>query len=251
MAKKKAKKSTKTGKKKVVKKKRPIKKVKKKTASRPKKTKKATKKKAVKKTTKKTPKKTKPTPKALSHSELKKLKVKAHPIEVALKLIIILSLLGTGVAGYLVYLHYQPEASTICNINEKLNCDVVNKSVYSKFLGIPNSMIGIAGYLFFIIVSIVFLKGYDLSKIHKRLKAKHLNLAVILAAGLGWIFSLYLLYIEKFVLHAYCIFCLASLAIITVIFLVSIASYTQCLRCRNIIKRIHLKSRGKVCRYCQ
>ncbi|HII71634.1 TPA: vitamin K epoxide reductase family protein [Candidatus Woesearchaeota archaeon] len=188
--------------------------------------------------------------KSYTHKDIMKWKPKAHPIERILKGIIILSVLGLVIAGYLIYLHYKPEASTICTFGEKLNCDVVNKSVYSKFLGIPNAIIGALGYIYFILVSVLILKGYDLSKIHPRLRAKHLNFLVILFAIIGWVFSMYLLYIETYVLFAYCVFCLASLAVISIIMVLSIFSYSHCFRCRKVMSRIHYKASGKMCRYC-
>ena len=245
--------SRKQTKKKPVKRKKAVRKTKKKT---PKKTKnKATKKKVVKKKPPKVSKKPskKPAqkePRFITHADVKKMKLWCHPVERMLKAIIVLSFIGLIIASYLIFLHYKPAASTICTFGERLNCDVVNKSDYSKFLGVPNAIIGALGYIYFIIISIIALKGYDTTKINKRLKPKHLNLLVILFACFGWLFSMYLLYIEKFVIHAYCIFCLASLGIITIIFIISIFSYRRCMKCRNILHKVQMKARGKMCRYC-
>ncbi len=190
------------------------------------------------------------TPKLLATTNIKRLKVRPHPVEVMLKLIIALSILGIVVSGYLIYLHYKPEASEICTFNAKFNCDVVNKSDYATFMGIPNAIIGSLGYLYFLIMSVILLKGYNLRKMNKKLRPKHLNFLMMIFAGIGWLFSMYLLYIEKFVLYAYCIFCLASLAIITLIFLISIFSYRQCMKCKNVLHKIQMKARGNMCRYC-
>ncbi len=182
---------------------------------------------------------------------LKDIRLRRHPVEVSLKIIIALSFLGLIVASYLIYMHYKPEAATICTFGEKLNCDVVNKSAYAKFMGIPNAIIGALGYLYFIIVSLITLKGYDLSKVAKRIRPKHLNFLVMLFAVFGWLFSMYLLYVEIFILHAFCIFCLTSLGIITIIMMTAMYSYRQCMKCRDIMHRIHLKACGKMCRYCE
>jgi len=188
--------------------------------------------------------------KTLSKKEIKKLHPKRHPIESMYIALIILSLLGLFVVVYLIYLHYKPEAASICTINNKLDCDVVNKSVYARFLGIPNSIIGALGYLYFIISSFVILKGFNLSKVHYKLRTRHLVILTFIFALIGEGFSLYLLYIEAFVLHTYCIFCLSSLVIMTAIFILSMIILTYCNRCKDIMRRIHYKARGQMCRYC-
>ena len=212
------------------------------------------KKKAKKTVKKKTTKSSTPSPKVtsqpLTHKEVKKMRARSHPIETILRLIIFFSIIGLIIAGYLMYMHFKPEASSICTFEGKLNCDTVNKSVYSKFLGIPNAIIGAVGYLYFIVWSILMLKGFDLTKTHSKLRAKHLNFLMILFAIIGFGFSLYLLYVETFILYAYCIFCLASLGIITIILILSIMSWSHCMRCRHVMNRIHYKAKGKMCRYC-
>ena len=184
--------------------------------------------------------------KAESEKEVKR---KLRPVETLTKVIIFLAIIGIFVSLYLVYLHYTPSGSSFCNINEKFNCDVVNKSVYSEFLGIPVAIIGFMGYLSFIVIGVAFLAGYDWSIIHPKLRPKHLNWLLLAFGVTGFIFSLYLAYIEEFVLHTWCIMCIVSLILITTILILSIISYSNCMRCKHQLHKLGMKT-GKVCRYC-
>ena len=174
---------------------------------------------------------------------------KLHPVETLTRVIIFLAIVGSLVASYLIYLHYSPSDSSFCNINEQLNCDVVNKSPYSEFLGVPVAIIGLAGYLAFIVIGTCFLTGYDWSKIHNKLRPKHLNWLLMVFAIIGIAFSLYLAYIEEFVLHTWCIMCIASLLIITSLLVLTIINYKYCTKCRNMLVKAGMKS-VKSCRYC-
>jgi uncharacterized membrane protein len=78
----------------------------------------------------------------------------------------------------------------------------VNRSEYSTAAGVPVALMGIVGYALIFAFATVY-----------REKAETPLLLVIASlAGLG--FSLYLTYIEKFVLHTWCILCLSSLCLI-------------------------------------
>jgi len=187
--------------------------------------------------------------KAKDSAEIETFKKKLHPVETITKIIIFLAIIGAFVALYLIYLHFRNGGSSFCNINERFNCDVVNRSSYSVFLGIPVAIIGFLGYLAFIVIGIAFLTGYDWSKLHKELRPKHLNWLMFAFAALGVAFSLYLAYIEEFVLHTWCIMCIASLVIITSILILSIISYTYCRRCKDQLHKVGMKA-GKACRFC-
>lgn len=126
--------------------------------------------------------------------------------------LIILSTLGALVSSYLVYQHYKPLGDAICNINNYVNCDIVNKSEYAEILGIPVAALGLAAYVVIFFVSLTLLRGW--------FKHAAISLAVFTAGGL--VFSLYLTIVEFFVLHAVCLFCLASQAIILALFIISL-----------------------------
>lgn len=94
------------------------------------------------------------------------------------------------------------------------DCSTVNASRYSEVYGIPVSTVGIAGYF-----AILLLHWYE-----KRDKFFEKN-GLLLIFGLaltGFIFTVYLIYVEFAILRAYCPFCLTSQAAMTVIFGISI-----------------------------
>jgi uncharacterized membrane protein len=97
--------------------------------------------------------------------------------------------------------HYDVVSSGFCTFSATFNCDVVNKSAYAEILGIPVAALGLAAYLLF---------GFALLWLWHHPNDRLLTFALALAVG-GLTFSLYLTYIEAFVLYTWCIVCLTSL----------------------------------------
>ncbi|HSY66089.1 MAG TPA: vitamin K epoxide reductase family protein [Terriglobales bacterium] len=121
------------------------------------------------------------------------------------QLIAVLALAGIVVSSVSLQHHYGTSQTNYCDFGASFNCDIVNRSVYSTVLGVPDALIGILGYGLLLLIATFY-----------RTKAE--GPSVLLAAstaGLG--FALYLTYIEKFVLATWCILCLSSLALIILI----------------------------------
>jgi uncharacterized membrane protein len=115
-------------------------------------------------------------------------------------LVSILAVGGVLVSAISLQHHYSTSNSSFCNLSETLNCDVVNRSVYSKIAGVPVALVGIVGYL--------ALFGIALFSRGQREK-------LLLAASLiGLVFALRLTYIEGWVLGVWCVLCLTSLELI-------------------------------------
>jgi len=127
--------------------------------------------------------------------------------------LIIISILGVLVSVYALSLHNKDVGETFCNINETFNCDVVNKGEYSEVAGIPVAIMGIIGY-------VVLIAGALLAMNHTKIWEY-----VMMAAGLGLVFALYLTYLEAFVINAWCIVCLASQLLILLAFILSIIQF--------------------------
>jgi uncharacterized membrane protein len=124
-------------------------------------------------------------------------------------LIALLAVAGIAVSSVSLYHHYGTSKTTYCDFAESFNCDIVNRSTYSTFLGIPDALIGILGYAALLALATVY-----------RTKIETPIIVLIASvAGLG--FALYLTYIEAFVLATWCILCLSSLS---VIFLIAVLS---------------------------
>lgn len=114
-------------------------------------------------------------------------------------------------SGYLYYLELNKiEDSTICNFNERFNCDEVANSSYAQTFGISNSLLGI-------ILSVLVLTFVNLnSKKQSKKLFEYTLLGLILASA----FSIYFLVLQFFVIKTICPFCLViDLAILISLFL--------------------------------
>jgi uncharacterized membrane protein len=121
------------------------------------------------------------------------------------QLIAILSLAGMVVSSVSLYHHYGTSQTNYCDFGASFNCDIVNRSIYSTVLGIPDALIGIVGYGVLLAVATLY-----------RTKTET-PLMLLIASTAGLSFALYLTYIEKFVLATWCILCLSSLTLIILI----------------------------------
>lgn len=120
---------------------------------------------------------------------------------------IILMIVGFGVAGYLSYVEVF-EASAVCG--PVGDCNAVQTSPYAKFMGIPVGVIGLLGYLGMFI-------AWLLSRTNRSEIREYAALALFGMSFLGTIFSLYLTYLEPFVIRAVCAWCLTSAVVITLV----------------------------------
>ncbi len=126
-------------------------------------------------------------------------------------LLALLALLGAAIMAYLTTVHFKPEGSSFCDLGEGLSCDIVNKSQYAKFLGIPVSVLGL---LYFVGVFGAIIWDYTRSTLRK--------VIYISIAFLGP--SLYLTAIEIFSLENICLFCEGSKIVILAIIVTSIVA---------------------------
>lgn len=89
-------------------------------------------------------------------------------------------------------------------------CSVVNNSVYSEVYGVPVAIVGALGYAAILAVSLLSGRWSFL-----RRNAALLNFGLCLT---GFLFTVYLIYVEIALIHAICPFCLASQVIMTLLF---------------------------------
>ncbi len=116
----------------------------------------------------------------------------------------VLAVCGIVISSVSLQHHYAKSKTAYCDIAENFSCDIVNRSAYSKILGIPVALIGMLGY--------AALAG--LATVYRGRRETPAMLFGGAAAGLA--FALYLTYIEGQVLGVWCILCLSSLAVISV-----------------------------------
>jgi uncharacterized membrane protein len=129
--------------------------------------------------------------------------------------ITILAAIGIVLSAVSVYNHYKPTPTEYCDFGETFNCDVVNKSAYSHIGKVPVSAIGVAGYVFLLLLSRVSRQN--------KLVSGLLIMSALVATG----FSAWLTYVEARILTAYCIICLASAACIVLITLLAVIRHAQ------------------------
>jgi uncharacterized membrane protein len=92
-------------------------------------------------------------------------------------------------------------------------CDVVNSSPYAMLAGVPVAFIGLGGYLLLFGLALVALRADGLRR-------RQLLLAGFLLSVGGVLFSVYLTYLEIYVIEALCSWCVASAIIILLLAIV-------------------------------
>ena len=118
--------------------------------------------------------------------------------------ITILSAIGIMLSLYLTYVDAGGGQAAFCSAGS--DCDVVRQSAFAKILGIPVAALGVAAYGAIFAVSLLSMAR----------KKRWLILFILSLAG--FVFTLYLTYLELFVIKAICTYCVVSAVIITIIF---------------------------------
>jgi len=125
----------------------------------------------------------------------------------------ILCVIGFGVAGYLTYVEIT-QVSAVCG--PVGDCNTVQQSEYARLFGIiPIGALGLAGYTAMVIAWLTarFING------------KTADLATLSMFGMavfGTLFSIYLTFLEPFVIGATCAWCLTSAILMTLLMLLLI-----------------------------
>lgn len=124
---------------------------------------------------------------------------------------IVLAILGLLISIYMtIYKVTNNESMCIGSSG----CSEVNASRYSEINGIPVAVLGVVGYA--VILVLLFLEQ------RPGFFQENGSLLFFGVSLMGFLFTLYLIYIEVALIKAYCPFCLASQAIMTVIFIISV-----------------------------
>jgi uncharacterized membrane protein len=130
----------------------------------------------------------------------------------------ILALVGLGASIYLTYVE-MTHARALCG--PVGDCNAVQSSPFAKLFGfLPIGLLGALGYL--AILGAWLWRCFRKDSIAKLAGPVMNGLAVF-----GTLFSIYLTYLELFVIRAVCIWCLSSAAIITALMLLSLPPTTQ------------------------
>ena len=93
-------------------------------------------------------------------------------------------------------------------------CSVVNSSSYAEVSGIPVALIGVGGYLAILVVL--------LAENHNKFLQQNATMIIFGLALVGFLFTLYLIYVELALIHALCPFCVTSQITMTILFILSV-----------------------------
>jgi uncharacterized membrane protein len=114
--------------------------------------------------------------------------------------ILVLTLIGVGIAGYLTYVHYEG-LKVLCLSSG--GCETVQASRYAKLDGVPVAVLGLLGYIG--ILGSLLIRG------------ETGRVAGFAIALIGFGFSMYLTYRELFTIKAICQWCVSSAVIMTIL----------------------------------
>jgi len=124
----------------------------------------------------------------------------------------VLALAGLFVSLYL-WLHKIGVIGTLqCGSG---GCEQVQTSQYAALFGVPVAAYGVAGYATLLVVALISVQP---RLVERRAPA----IALTALAALGFLFTLYLKYVEFFLIRAICRWCVASAVLITAILAVSL-----------------------------
>ncbi|HEX4110652.1 MAG TPA: vitamin K epoxide reductase family protein [Solirubrobacteraceae bacterium] len=134
------------------------------------------------------------------------------------QIMIALTVIGIGVAGYLTIVHYA-HIKLLCvgkHSHGVSSCATVQRSQYAEVKGVPVALMGLIGYV--VIMGLLTLGP----RLRDPLLARLGTVAVTL---IGFGFSGYLTYRELFTIHAICEWCVSSAVIMTILMLLAMWRY--------------------------
>jgi len=123
----------------------------------------------------------------------------------------LLSLAGLFISVYLYLYKIGKIGSLACGTG---GCETVQLSSWSRFAGLEVSLIGVLGYAGLLALSLASLQTGPSRQWPAR--------ALVVVAGIGLGFTIYLTYLELFVIHAICRWCVVSGIVMTGIFVVAL-----------------------------
>lgn len=113
--------------------------------------------------------------------------------------LLLLALIGIGIAGYLTYVHARG-FDPACTFG---GCERVQNSEWARLAGVPVPYIGLFGYVSILVGLLV--------------RGELARLAVAAMTYIGFAFSMYLTYREIFDIRAICQWCVASAVTMTLL----------------------------------
>lgn len=132
---------------------------------------------------------------------------------IAIKLILFFAVFGIVVSVYALAHHFELAGGEFCSIGDTLDCDKVNRSVYSEIFGVPVALLGI---IFYALIFALALPNFLRLVVGVKENFRRKILFYLSASGL--LFTLYLNFVEAFLIKSFCLVCLASFAAVIGVF---------------------------------
>lgn len=126
------------------------------------------------------------------------------------RILIVLSFIGLADSIYLTWIKLSGSEAMCTGVG---GCDVVNTSEYAELAGIPIALLGAGAY--------VAILAILLAESRIAWLKENGPLLVFGITLFGFLYSLYLTYIELFVIFAICPFCVVSAIVMSVMFALS------------------------------
>lgn len=126
---------------------------------------------------------------------------------------LVLVLIGILISSYLSYTHLA-NAETICIEQEGFDCDLVQHSVWATLAGIPIAYLGLGSYIF---IGLVLLLENRIG-----LLQEYGRLLLFAVTLFGWVYSMWLVYVQGVILKSWCQWCLGHELTFTLLFIVTI-----------------------------
>ncbi len=134
---------------------------------------------------------------------------------------IVLAFLGLIDAGYITVKYYTG-GDIACPITG--GCSDVLTSTYSQIAGFPVSLYGLAFYLTVLIIAFLYL---DTGKRLPVDKTSWIETAMPILGLTGFLFTLWFVYLQIFVIGAICFYCMVSAILSTTIFGLAVTAFIK------------------------
>ncbi len=129
----------------------------------------------------------------------------------------VLALIGVLISIYMLMYHLGLLGSIMCGTG---GCETVQNSPWASFLGVPVPLLGLLGYGALLAAALLGLRP---GLVGDRRVAGVLVAGAVIGVG----FSIYLTYLEMYVIHAWCRWCIASAVLAGLLFLAAIPEFTR------------------------
>ncbi|MEX1997740.1 MAG: vitamin K epoxide reductase family protein [Candidatus Andersenbacteria bacterium] len=118
------------------------------------------------------------------------------------KALFVIAILGLLISGYL-YITYTSGGPILCGSG---GCEEVRGSAYAHLFGLPTPLYGIIFYVLLGVSAILWTPPWY----------RRLHFPLLLLTGIGLVVSIWLTYLEAFVIEAWCRWCVVS-AVLTLV----------------------------------